>query len=160
MSIKLQMLGGAGGRAASFPKAPRAPFFLRRGLNSRLNLFLLPRRGGKCRRRPGRGLRSGRAEGDRARRGLWSLVAGRHGGIPGNSSKILASESWCDLEETPSRSAQAWLSTTGLGAARRAAQPGAGLAVRREQGLAKSLRFTRRRLPRRGYEQSLISTNV
>lgn len=159
MSIKLQMLGGAGRRAASFPRAPRAPFFLRRGLNSRLNLFLLQRRGGKCRRRPGRGLRSVRAEGDRARRGLWPLVAGRHGGIPGNSSKILASESWCDLEEIPSRS-QAWLSTTGLGAARRAAQPGAGLAVWREQGLAKSLRFTWRRLPRRGYEKSLISTTV
>lgn len=168
MSIKLQMLSGAGRRAASFPRAPRAPFFLRRALNLRWNLFLLPRRGGTSRCAGGRGLPSVPGRGGQGEEGdLASLVAKWHRGIPGNSSKVLALNPTATLSKPlpaplrPGSLPPAWA----LGAGRWAkTQPSPGRATGpAEPASSGRIATTIHLAPAPGeevYEQRLISTTL
>lgn len=119
LNCKCLAEAGQAGRLLAEGAALSLFFFLRHVL-TRLYFFLLPPRAGNphalledsCPPFPADG--APRERGGGAGSGLWplpralglleglSLFARWHGAIPENSPEILAGDSWCDLEHTPS----------------------------------------------------------
>lgn len=149
MSIKLQMPGGRGAGEPPPSRGRRAlPSFCATFRRGRISFSSHNRAGKSCcppgRRLPApssgpRGSPGGRAEPRRRVGPLGGALSARQdGGIPGDSSKTLASASRCDREQIPLLAAQVWLSSRAL---KGVAAGVLCLGVWREQDLAESLPF-------------------